>query len=742
MNQELLMKRFCGLAGVLLGVAALGCAAWGNPPEAPGHAFYLGQLPPREIAHYSRPQIEHLLSALHHVPFESSGVVPVMLPFHYVDPQHLGHAEEANAFAFLLSDALDWADGNASSRHAYFLFKRMAFRMQPLTKDYDPDLISHAITGIDGTHAVGGELGPSANGYTGRLQIFDMHGAVASEKVYATPRAYFDLLGDMSVDALAFFGKKANPALTAYLHAPRTKNFDLIRKLGEVAFTPDRQSEFATYRDILAADPNFAEVRYWWANQRWWTEQNRSAFEEDKALSLQSRITMAPICDFVQSDCPDKALAARYPAWVDEAERLAGPDSVPIVRTRLSQMPTVPTLELITRALHAAERFPNDDHLVRDVAYAYERSEGPADLDIAASCYLTVIINNSENAGDNETAEFDRLRFSLMGLGDHELLAELIAARKAARTPAEIQTLIECLVDMGKYSSACDIYFAGHDAFTENRGRSASYAALAAAVSNNRGKLDRVLSMDGQSLRENGVYDAFVAARDYLAGRPLDDAVIVKAYMESHDGAMRRLLLPLLAEHDWMNNEFTYASTAYIYACQHPLDRFSWILMDGYESRAPLRNDGDFYIAMRFLKPECADVQAMVQAWTKRGMPAPDPSPAENAAVIKASLAERWPMKRPSDQPPEFRIRQIKPYRVASRIAALVHDNQMDAAHDLALRYHDLAVQDGSFDIIVFSNHLIHRVEQIQEDVKQVAPVQPLDAGMRASLTPGGIPAS
>jgi len=180
----------------------------------------LAKAPPQSLRKYSLAELEEMFPAFKHEPFDSAGYNHFSLPMHYEDRAGDGDANEALAMSFLLSSALDWGDGCYCSRHAYFIFKRCSKYMPALMKQYDPKLVGYLVTDWQASHGVGGKLIRCKGGYAGVLTIFNRKGKVVKEVRYDKPREFFDLLGDMAVDAIGFLSTKRKEG-TGLLHRSR-----------------------------------------------------------------------------------------------------------------------------------------------------------------------------------------------------------------------------------------------------------------------------------------------------------------------------------------------------------------------------------------------------------------------------------------------------------------------------------------------------------------------------------------
>ncbi|HEY3377596.1 MAG TPA: hypothetical protein VGL77_08880 [Armatimonadota bacterium] len=196
---------------------------------------------------------------------------PVMLPFtcHYQ-----GVSEDRNqrlTFPSLLDYKFYFVSDNINTACPAFVYRKdeAAAHLTGTT----PEKIAEYINRWSATHAIGGELTVTPAGYTGALSVFDVNGKRILQKAYPKPLPYFTLMGRMVEDWLSFRHQSCSPALRAELERPMTTNMETVRWYGEAATMPWRsEKEWAVYRKILNADPNFGEVRHWFANQKGWAD--------------------------------------------------------------------------------------------------------------------------------------------------------------------------------------------------------------------------------------------------------------------------------------------------------------------------------------------------------------------------------------------------------------------------------------------------------------------------------------
>jgi len=400
-------------------------------PEPARIILPLAGMPALKVSMHHLDELAILFPAFQHEPFETSGFNHLTLPFLYVSTDRDADPNEALAFSFLLSNSLDWAPGNYCTRHAYFTFKRARRYMMPLSMEYDRQTIAEAIDDWDATHAVGGTLRKVRGRYAGELNIYDRSKKVICRKVYAAPRDYFQLLGDMAVDAIGFFGHKASPALVEHLHRKRCEHYQSLIDLGKAAFAPEKTpEEFGLYEKILARDPGFADVRYWYANQRRWHDGGYARYKAECAKVLDTYPYLAALVEFNVADTKDAALGPRIRQWLEEAEALAGADAPALVLRRMEEIKSrgQATHEELQQAVRTAARYPNEYWLLWYTATTLQRgADLGADCDLAAPMFIAALRNRYLTGTGDKSHALKRLGLALFWLGRDNLCAELMA---------------------------------------------------------------------------------------------------------------------------------------------------------------------------------------------------------------------------------------------------------------------------------------------------------------------------
>lgn len=253
------------------------------------------------------------------------GFNPVFLPFTYRCEEGEGDPNQALTFPALLSFKFDFVPDNYSARHPAFIFRRDPDVLK--LKADDRQGIAAYIKNWAATHAVAGELIESRAGYKGKLQVFDIEGEPVLTREYPSPVPYFTLMGQMVIDWMNFRGQEVSPGLADELFRPMTSAPETVQWYGE-SFDVEWRSpeEWAIYERILARDPFFGEVQFWYANQRGWEVGNESWTQIGKGKALLGHLVIPALWEFSPARCPDESLVANYREVLDYAEEIMPAD--------------------------------------------------------------------------------------------------------------------------------------------------------------------------------------------------------------------------------------------------------------------------------------------------------------------------------------------------------------------------------------------------------------------------------
>jgi hypothetical protein len=680
-----------------------------------GGKLPLAEIIPQRAGTYTPQQVAEMWPAFQHVPFEQGGFNAISLPFRYSDPDSLGDANEANAFAFLLSNALDWAPGDYCTRHAYFVFKRSRDDVVPLRKEYNHAAIAALLPQWHGTHAIGGSIARTKDGgYTGTLEIFSRAGPTVLTRQYEQPRPYFELLGDMAADAMRFLGNEPSAALVEHLKKPRCRRPESIALLGSAAFMEEKSDEeFRVYQKIVEQDPQFAEVHYWWANQKRWRDNDVTGYVRQEAMSLETYLTEAALADFDPERCTDRALASKYPQWLALAEKLMGADHPTLLRLRVeagSKIATAPPdMAMLERGVAVAARYPNRHYLTSGLGDAFANVHGPTDLDLAASLYFTGRRDLYVTAMDDKWRQLHDFASVMILLGHNDIAAQALSGDDDTGDAYARAHLIEALFNMGRFEEALAAYRKSSGNLGAWETPSAAMAAVAAAIA---GRLDEL-----ESIRKANAITFGLLGIDRLLGHYVallhGETANVGAYLRGapQDWALWQWNL-LLAQADLINQRDMYRDQFNEMPALYVNNRLGWLLLDGYERMKPSAEGPAFYETLQWLHGDDPWVIAAVaEAREKRKVPTTQAVNANEVLKLLADMpAVRWPPRDRTRQVPPFPPRP-SPWAVAAAIHQLLPSDRAKA-QQIAFKYYAYTMRSELSGGRVFANHLIHMIEQ------------------------------
>ncbi len=580
------------------------------PPPAPS-PFVLGQATPLPIAKLSLVELKGYFPAFAPVP-ATNEYNHLVLPFSGGPTE--ADQNKAYAFSFLLSNALDWGPGCYCSRHAYFTFKRSGLAAIEAGKTLRPTAIRALAGRWESTHAIGGEIQATPAGFTGVLKIFAADGSLLNTIRYDTPRPYFTLLGDMSVDSLTTLGWRPPPSLGDHLRLPRCKNEALLADLGRAAFAGERsEEEFGIYRKILEEEPGFAEVRYWWANQSLWAGGNSQTYSAETARSVRSYLTRTALED---ADCQSISRDAGLdlPALEEKIASFCGPDSPVTWRLRLrNRVPpqAPPSLEEARAATAAAARYPNNFKLLLVLSAPDENGPWREDASMVAGIALAVMeCRKLPSSHTWDAAAYD-LANAAKRLGyDHiaaELLTPLAAMAMRQQNTSDFciygDRLAKILQDMGQYEDSFALEKQVIEAGDEgNRPYYLLEAAISGLILGKTNEVERLAKKWGSCLSSKPGTEKLLHA--YLALARGDSGPALAVIREEGFGredmrfrlGLQRLIL--YTQVDFLRGTSEFRETTRAAHCLFPEIRPLWILLDAYDRRDPRPEDEGFYEAL------------------------------------------------------------------------------------------------------------------------------------------------
>ncbi len=700
--------------------------------------FPLAKAIKQPVSNYALEQLAEMWPAFRHAPIETAGFNHFTLPFLYTSLDGSGDSNEAYAFSFLLSNSLDWVPGGYCSRHAYFTFKRARRYVQKLALKYDENLIKSAIKDWEATHAVGGKLIQSKDGYAGTLEIYDHAGKQVLTKEYKKPREYFDLLGDMSVDAIIFFGGKPTAALVSHLHRRRCQRHQSIIDLGKAAFAEEKtDEEFGLYDQILKRDPGFADVRYWWANQKWWHDRNRPEFEYQMALVMDSYLIEPALRDFYPKHCPDKKLAGKHQQWLRDAEMLVGPDHPTLLYKKLKSACAAQQVphDLLVRATRVASKYPNDHWFLWELGWAHRHEWGSGDSDLAASIFLVGMRNRYLTSSTDKDYVTERFALTMIDLGHNDIAAQVLlpifqkkyskgGASKAGWCAKEVA---KCLDIMGRHEEAIKYYriaFKGLPEGDPEKNKVLVKGAIAAVLAGKDDILRQILRDRRKELTAANMLYLLEAYRDALDGKPVDTKVVAKKLKHKTSWSYQQEAF-FYVQMDLLAGKDTQRTLMKTWTNANPNNRSFMILFDAYDRKDPQPESACFYEAIEWLYGNDPWVKKAVADYRLR---------AKETRILGADeLLERLkdftPIPFPDKDTSRKRLAKkvldaLPPGAVAAAIRKMIANREFAKAEELSLRFHHLGVDHDLWVVSSRATHLVHLVRQAREKAYRLKTVE------------------
>jgi len=748
------MKRWAGAVlalTVTMWLSGVGAAAEAattdaaEPAEAPAETeeaslvlLPLAEVEPIPIPECSLDDLARMFPAFEHAPYESSGFNHLTLPFLYLQRMAgKGNPEEALAFSFLLSNDIDWAPGNYCTRHAYFTFKRARRYMEDLAQRYNPKTIRMAIEDWEATHAVGGTLIRSAGGYSANLLIYDADGRVVLRKRFAEPRDYFDLLGDVSVEVVRFLSKSQPlPALVEHLHRQRCDHHESIVDLGRAAFIGEKSpQEWQLYERILGRDPGFADVRYWYANQRQWQTGDWDWYAAQMEQAIDAYVVAEAVFSFEPEKQADPRTAERKNAlYLEKVTPLVGAEFPDLLREKLrtAHKETNISPGLLERATRVAHGFPNEYWLLYHLAKVYCRgSDFPADDDLAVSLIASALRSRFLPSIDHRHA-VNQMARALQHLGRYDLCVRHLYPVGVAVHKKEgadesywlYDPVARSLHRMGHHAEAVKVFnaeLAGMDRTHESYSEVLVLRGIAAAHAGNLSILKATIDDQRERLEKDGVLPLLQAYRDLLEGKPVDGQEVVKrirgcGYWADDEAHILAGQADLVA-----GTQRSRDSTKYCLRLDSQ-NRAFCVLYDLYQRTEPSPDNACFYEMLDWLHSHDPWARQAVADFRKRAreknLPAAWP-PEKVADLLKDFGTERYPVATGNLKARAKEVfNTLPPGTVAAALRTLVQQKRFDEAEDLALRHHYMAVEYASYYRRTHANHLIHLVQQARREAE------------------------
>lgn len=678
------------------------------------------------------PTQDQLNAAFHfdHEPVDKAGFNHLTLPFHFSSKDDAGDEAEAGAFTFLLSHSIDWSPGCWCARHAIFVFANDKAVTRLAKEDYTTEAVAAAMSKWHSTHAIGGEIQASKGGYSGKMVIYDANANIVLEKEYAKDREFFTLLGDMSVDAIKFLGDPPSDELVKFLHRKRCENPQSLIKLGIAVFLPGRSEEqFGLFKTILEREPNFADLRYWWANQQHWCDGDDESYYKQVAQALDA--CPVPVFREVPLDLLDVAASpAQCQRWMDAFRKIVGDDYPTALRSELlqamrSDANRLP--QLAPRVRSVAARFSNSYWLLLDGGRAMLEQPCIADGDAAGGMYLLASQSKLETGDGDRSGEKLGLAAALQDIGRSDWAAGYslsqvpqLSTRGNERAGAMYCQAGEALMQVARYSEAVDAFSkalrlgGGNESVCK---RVFVEGGTAMALSGQRDRLATLIDNHDADGKKYNCLATWQAYLDLLDGKKIDAAAIWKSFTRKDLADLRTQTL-LYAQACYVNNDQSALNDLLFLVRWDPEYRPAWYLFDAYDRRWPQATSASFYETLEWLHGDDAWVKQAASDFRTR-MPKPR---YKDLDALRQELqpfeAVRWPAWKPGSlnaRAAMILMNQMPPGTVAAHVRRLLDRKEYALAGELALRFHSaLAGCSPTPGAPMQANHLIELVQRAQ----------------------------
>ncbi len=299
---------------------------------------------------------------------------PVFLPFNYSCDGGDKDSLQQLTFPCFLSFKFDFVPDNYSARHPGFVFRKES--LSSLKPDNTQVIVDY-IADWKATHAIGGSIVQTKDGYSGELLVFNDSGEQVLRQVYSKPVPYFTLMGQMVKTWMDHRGQPISDGLYQELFRPMTTDMECLRLYGRSFYETWRsQKEWDIYEEILKRDPDFAEVRFWYANQKGWTFKDGSDGKIqcmiERGKSLKSHLVISSLWEFSFNNCPDKTLVEDCTQILEYAAEIC-PDNPTVLSTLLDVKGDDFTIEMLDEMLPVAKKNPRCWHILKSLAVRYRK---------------------------------------------------------------------------------------------------------------------------------------------------------------------------------------------------------------------------------------------------------------------------------------------------------------------------------------------------------------------------------
>jgi hypothetical protein len=335
------------------------------------------------------------------------GFNPLFVPFEYSSVSGDSDPEQKLTFPTLLSIKFDFVDNNICTRHPAFIYQRDKDILQ-LTID-DTDKVIEKMHRWGQNIAIGGTITQDGAMYSGFLKIINKDRVLMEQQFKKSD--YFELMGKMVLAWIEFSGAKVTNGLKSELMRPMTSSKSAIKKVGE-SFKVERRSkaQWDIFERILEIDPDFAEIRWWYANQKWWQTKDDKWQASMMLTALESHLVVPALREAEYQSAED--FYRRYNVVFSRAKNILPNHWVVLLQSYDNKWADMSLRDVKKLANVAFER---------PYAYSFctkvsKKIYNNYDYQISVPLMLS-IINSRYNPGEGHLNEFQRLVYSFYSLG-------------------------------------------------------------------------------------------------------------------------------------------------------------------------------------------------------------------------------------------------------------------------------------------------------------------------------------
>ncbi len=447
---------------------------------------------------------------------------PFFLPFKYINNTDTIDKNQHLTFPSLLSFKFDFVPDNYNSRHPSFIFQRDDKAKNALSPSVQE--ITKLMAEWQATYAFGGEITEYNNGFTGKMIVYDKNGIVILEKEYLNKTDYFKLMGLMVTDWMDFRKQKISAGLKKELFCSMTKSRESVRLYGNVFDVKRRtQDEWDVYESILKNDPDFGEVRFWYANQKGWSGADKTWINANKLQSCSDHLVLCGLLEFDLKYCKDNSLITKYNQKLNYAETILN-NNIRIVSQNLFNTEIITDVNLLSSYIPIAVQNPNQLHLLEMLGYHFMHNNMPEkSIPLFISAYQSGFTEN-----DNFFFIYLKLAEEYSNLG-YYTEAEFFADAALNNIPDKKNTYIflikaDILRETGRFSAAIDFYTKYLNIFKDDNLIKLKII-LSAFETGNSKEINRIKNTYFSSLTPSGQY--LINARESILSKDYKNGALM-----------------------------------------------------------------------------------------------------------------------------------------------------------------------------------------------------------------------